>query len=161
AILYGNAMRSEGVEYGGMTYHGNINDSYYYYHPWGWSAQAAHWALVWQYYAHKFGYKERDLAVVPLTIRKHATLNQNAIMHDRPMTLDDYLASRYVVRPLHLFDLCLVNDGGVCAILRRTDKARDMVHTPVKIMGWGENHPTNHTIKDKMHYLVEDYMQTF
>ena len=46
-----------------------------------------------------------------MTVRAHAMLNDNAIMR-ATMTIEDYLESRYIVRPIHLFDMCLVNDGG-------------------------------------------------
>ena len=54
----------------------------------------------------------------------------------KPLTVDDYIASRYT---LHLFDLCLVNDGAVCLIVSRADKARDQVPNPVLVAGWGES----------------------
>jgi len=69
-----------------------------------------------------------------------------------PLTIEDYLASRYVVRPLHLFDMCLVNDGGICLIVRRADKARDLQHAPVLVAGWGESKVR----ADKMHVMVRE-----
>jgi acetyl-CoA acetyltransferase len=56
----------------------------------------------------------------------------------KPLSLDDYMTSRYIVRPMHLFDMCLVNDGAVCLIVRRSDMAKDMAHKPVLVAGWGE-----------------------
>jgi len=64
-------------------------------------------------------------------------LNPNAVMQ-APLSLQQYLESRYIVRPLHLFDLCVVNDGAVCLIVRRADMARDLPHTPVLVAGWAE-----------------------
>ncbi|MSQ61047.1 MAG: thiolase family protein [Dehalococcoidia bacterium] len=155
ALVYGYAQKSMGVEYGGTDIQqGTL--SYYYYHPWGWSSQAAHWAMTFQYYSKKYGYTEKDLAAVPVQIRKHAMLNENAVMRT-PLTVDDYLASRYIVRPLHVFDLCLVNDGGVCLILRKTNQSRDMPHAPVKIAGWGEYHGR----KDKWQNMVEQSLQPY
>ena len=92
--------------------------------------------MTFQCYANKYGYTEKDLAAVAVQTRKHAMLNENAVMRT-PLTVEDYLASRYIVRPLHIFDLCLVNDGGVCLILRKTEQAKDMPRAPVKIAGWG------------------------
>jgi acetyl-CoA acetyltransferase len=57
----------------------------------------------------------------------------------KPLTIEGYLASRYIVRPMHLFDMCLVNDGAVCLIVSRADRARDMPHAPVLVAGWGES----------------------
>jgi hypothetical protein len=72
-----------------------------------------------------------------------------------PLSIDDYMSSRYIVRPMHLFDMCLVNDGGVCVILRRRDMAADGPHTPVLIAGWGAAEIHNR----KFHYMVEERLR--
>ncbi len=129
AIVHSLPSRAIGRNYGGQTYSGSGRDSYYYYHPWGWSSQAAHWALMFTYYAATYGATEADLGEVAVTVRSHAGRNENAIMRT-PMTIDDYLASRYIVRPMRLFDLCLVNDGAVCVILTDRDRAGDRPASP-------------------------------
>lgn len=65
------------------------------------------------------------------------------------------MASRYIVRPLHLFDICIVNDGAVCLIVRRADMARDLARTPVDVAGWGYS-----KIKqDKLHTMVREQLR--
>jgi acetyl-CoA acetyltransferase len=149
ALIYAVTPRSLGRRYGGQTYVGSGRDSYYYYHPWGWSSQAAHWALILQRYMSLYKVSEADLASVAVSLRANATRNDNAIMR-APLTVEDYLASRFIVRPIRLFDLCLVNDGGVCVILRRSESARDLAHPPVYVAGWGEA-KVRHS---KMHSMV-------
>jgi acetyl-CoA acetyltransferase len=150
ACVYGVTSRAQGRNFGGKTYAGDGRFSYYYYHPWGWSSQAAHWALAWQYYMATFGAIEADLGAVAIQVRDYAVNNSNAIMR-RPMTIEDYLSSRYIVRPLRLFDLCLVNDGGVCLILTRADRAAQLPHAPVLIAGWGHAELQD----SKLRYLVK------
>lgn len=139
AMVYMVSSRSIGRQYGGATYGGGQGgpSSYYYYHPWGWSSQAAHWAMIFRYYQGAFGAKEEDLGAVAVQVRRHASINPNAVMQ-KPLTIEDYMASRYIVRPMHLFDMCLVNDGAVCLIVRKADMARDLPHKPVLVAGWGE-----------------------
>ena len=139
AMVYMVSSRSIGRTYGGSTYVGGQGgpSSYYYYHPWGWSSQAAHWAMIWQHYMNRFGKREEDLGAVAVQVRHHARANPDAIMQ-APMTIADYLASRTIVRPMHLFDMCLVNDGAVCLIVRKADLARELAHAPVLVAGWGE-----------------------
>lgn len=138
ALVYAVATRAQARKFGGALHQEDLAPaSYYYYHPWGWSSQAAHWALAWQHYMATYGATEEDLGAVAIQMRQNAMATDHAIMH-KPITIDDYLASRYVVRPLHLYDLCLVNDGGVCLILRRADMSGDLPHTPVLLGGWGE-----------------------
>ncbi|MFI5047183.1 MAG: thiolase family protein, partial [Acidimicrobiia bacterium] len=149
AVVHSLPSRAIGRQYGGQTYVGGGRDSYYYYHPWGWSSQAAHWALMFAYYAATYGVTEADLGAVAVTLRSNAARNENATMRT-PMSIDDYLASRYIVRPMRLFDMCLVNDGAVCLILTSTDRARDLPHIPVLVSGWG-----NARVHDsKMHAMV-------
>jgi acetyl-CoA acetyltransferase len=139
AMVYAAASRAIGRQFGGQTYTGaGEPTSYYYYHPWGWSSQAAHWALVWSRYRSEFGAAEADLGAVAMQLRRNAMANPKAVMQS-PMSLDDYLGSRFIVRPLRLFDLCLVNDGAVCLIVRRADRARGLPHAPVLVAGWGES----------------------
>ena len=128
AMVFAVASRSAGRLFGGMTHPAmatadpdveNLTpSSYYYFHPWGWSSQAAHWALIFAHYQWKYGAREEDLFHVARQVREHAMSQANSVMR-KALTLDDYMASRYIVRPLHLFDICIVNDGAVCLIVRR------------------------------------------
>jgi acetyl-CoA acetyltransferase len=156
ALVYAAASRAIGRVYGGQTYsaEGATPKSYYYFNPWGWSSQAAHWAFMFQYYENIYGATEEDLGSVAVTLRRHASRNENAIMRE-PLTVEDYLRSRYIVRPLHLLDLCLVNDGGVCLILRRAELTADLGHIPVEVAGWGHAAvPAN-----KMYYMVKERLR--
>lgn len=151
ALVYAAASRAIGRKYGGQTYQNVGPSSYYYFHPWGWSSQAAHWALMFRHYQNAYGATEADLGSVALTLRAHAMANDNAIMRT-PLSIDDYLSSRYIVRPLHLFDMCLVNDGGVCLIMRRTKEVSEAAHAAVLVAGWGDT-AVKHS---KMHYMVRE-----
>jgi acetyl-CoA acetyltransferase len=156
AMIYAAASRAIGRQYGGATYQGlsGAPASYCYYLPWGWSSQAAHWAFVWSRYQAEFGATEADLGEVAVQIRRNAAANPNAVMQ-APMTIADYLASRYVVRPLHLLDMCLVNDGAVCLIVRRAELAKDLPHAPALVAGWGRSQATD----DKMRQLVRERLR--
>jgi len=148
-LIFSAATRSIGRKFGGQNFGSGAPSSYYYHHPWGWSSQAAHWALIWQHYMATYGKTEADLASVAIQLRKNAMRNPNAIMQS-PLTVEKYLESRYVVRPLHLFDLCLVNDGAVCLIIRKADMAKGLAHVPVDVGGWGHAAVKS----DKLHTLV-------
>lgn len=146
AMVYAVNSRSSGRVFGGATHPAGSDTestgygtppSYYYYHPWGWSSQAAHWAMTFAHYSMKYGVREEDLGAVAQQVRLHASRNPGAVMQT-PFTIEEYMASRYIVRPLHLLDICLVNDGAVCLIVRRADMARDMAKVPVDVAGWGE-----------------------
>ena len=139
AVVYAVATKSIGRQFGGQskTAEPGMPASYDDHHPWGWSSQGAHWALTWQHYRHRFGLGEDDLGEVAMQMRRNAMAHPQAIMQ-APMTIEDYSGSRFIVKPLRLFDMCLVNDGGVCLIVTRADKARDAAKTPVAVAGWGK-----------------------
>lgn len=156
ACVFATVSRTQGRVFGGTAgSQGDGRGSYYYYHPWRWSSQAAHWALMCRHYMSKYGTTEEDLGHVAITLRHNAALTDNAVMQ-QPITMDDYLASRYIVQPLHLLDMCLVNDGAVCAIVQRTEEAHDRPHTPVIAAGWGYAE-VHHS---KLDFMVRDRLRT-
>ena len=59
----------------------------------------------------------------------------------KPMTLDDYHASRWIVEPLHLLDCCLVSNGAVAVIVTSAERARDLRQPPVYLLGFGQAAP--------------------
>ncbi len=153
AMVYAVASRAIGRQYGGTTYteQAQTPSSYYYYHPWGWSSQAAHWAMIFSHYQATYGVSEADLGAVAMQVRDHASSHANAVMQT-PLSLDDYLQSRYIVRPLHLYDLCVVNDGAVCLIVTESACAHERPHPPVLAAGWGHA-----KVKaNKMHCMVRE-----
>jgi len=74
--------------------------------------------------------------------RKWANLNPRAMMHDRTMTFGDYYNARWLVEPFRLFDNCLISDGGRAYVVTSAERARDLRHPPVLIMGMGQHNPS-------------------
>jgi len=72
--------------------------------------------------------------------RGWAQMNPRAQMR-KPMTIEDYHASRWVVEPLHLFDCCLVSNGGVAVIVTSPERARTLRQPPVYLRGFGQCAP--------------------
>lgn len=74
--------------------------------------------------------------------RKWANLNPAAAMTDRPMTSEDYDRSGWLAEPLRLLDCCLMTDGGRAIVITSAERARDLKHPPVLIMGMGQDNPS-------------------
>jgi len=72
--------------------------------------------------------------------RDWALLNPLAQMR-KPLTLEEYHASRYIAEPFHLFDCCLVSNGGIAVIVTSAAKAADMAQPAVGVLGWAQSHP--------------------
>ena len=109
-----------------------------------WTGQVAApqgFALWAQRHMHEFGAKQEHLGQVAVSIRKHATMNPNAIMQ-QSITMEDYHNSRWITTPFHMFDCCLESDGGAACLLTSAERARDLKKPPVYLMagvanGWG------------------------
>lgn len=139
ALVYGNNQRSGGTAYGGPKAMGGERYlAYVYYAPWGFTSQGAIYAMMANRYMHLTGFRPEDLAEIVVAQRRFAALNANAIMR-APMTAADYMASRVICEPLHLFDYCLVNDGGVALILTTAERARRLRKVPVLVSGFGRS----------------------
>jgi acetyl-CoA acetyltransferase len=90
---------------------------------------------------HEHGYRDEHYGQIAVTWREHAMLNPDAQMR-KPMTLEQYLASRWVAEPLRLFDCCPNTDGGGACIVTSMERARDLPKRPVRILGGGQSHST-------------------
>ena len=84
------------------------------------------------------GLTHEQLASVAVVQREWAGKNPRAMYHD-PITVDDVLASRMICYPFHLFECCLVTDGGGALILTKAERAKDFPTPPVYILGTGES----------------------
>ena len=49
---------------------------------------------------------------IAVACRRHANLTPAAVMRDKRLTLDDYLASPKIADPFRKEDCCLISDGG-------------------------------------------------
>jgi acetyl-CoA acetyltransferase len=88
---------------------------------------------------HEHGYRDEDYGRIAVTWREHARLNPDAQMR-KPMTLEDYLNSRWVAEPLRLFDCCPSTDGGGACIVTSRARAGDLAKRPARILGAGQSH---------------------
>jgi acetyl-CoA acetyltransferase len=121
ALVYGNAQRSMGTEYGGPSAAmADAHMAYTYYAPYGFTSQGGIYALVTQRMLAEGRFVPDELAQVSIAQRRHASMNDDAIMR-AVIDLDGYRDARYIAEPLRIFDYCLVNDGGVALILQRAD----------------------------------------
>jgi acetyl-CoA acetyltransferase len=84
-------------------------------------------------YMHDYGATSEDFGRVAVAMRRHAATNPRAWFHDRPITLEEHQASRWVVEPLHLLDCCQESDGAVAIVVTAADRARDLPHPSVSI----------------------------
>jgi acetyl-CoA acetyltransferase len=101
----------------------------------------AMYAMVAQRHMHLYGTTNDHLGAIAVAERQWANKNPAAQFFDTPMTIEDYHRSRWVVEPFHLFDCCLVSNGGLAVIVTSAARARDLRKPPVYILGMGQGHP--------------------
>ncbi|HYD48489.1 MAG TPA: thiolase family protein [Terriglobales bacterium] len=101
----------------------------------------AMYAMVARRHMHLFGTSNDHLGAIAVAERQWANKNPAAQFHDTPMSIADYHRSRWIVEPFHLFDCCLVSNGGLAVIVTSSERARDLKKRPVLIQGMGQGHP--------------------
>jgi acetyl-CoA acetyltransferase len=98
------------------------------------------YALAARRHMARYGTTQDQLGHIAVAQREWASLNPRAQLRT-PMTLEDYHASRYISEPFHLFDCCLVSNGGAALIVTSLERARELRQPPVRVLGWGQGHP--------------------
>jgi acetyl-CoA acetyltransferase len=61
-------------------------------------------------------------------------MNPLAIFRE-PLTIEDYLATPYMVAPFRRHDITMISDGGAALIVTSAERAKDLRTTPVNVLG--------------------------
>jgi len=112
-----------------------------YYVPYGFTAPPQWYSVMARRHMHEFGTKPEQLGCIAVAMRKHAQLNDNAVLQGKPLTIEDYMASPMLADPYRFFDCCLETDGAAAVVVTTTERARDLGKTPVYIMGAASGQP--------------------
>lgn len=112
-----------------------------YYLPYGAVAPVQWYSWLATRHMKMYGTPFETMGTLAVASRKHAHLNPNAFMRERPLTMDDYLKARWVSYPFRLFDCCLETDAAGAVIVTSPERARDLRKPPVYISGIAEGHP--------------------
>jgi len=108
--------------------------------PFGWFPQPVYFATIQRRHMFELGTTAEQLGAVAVTARAHANLHPDAVMHEKPLALDDYLDSPMLADPLRLHDSCLISDGGAAFVTTSLERARDLPRPPVVVAGVGEGY---------------------
>jgi acetyl-CoA acetyltransferase len=105
--------------------------------PFGWFPQPVYFATMAHRHMHEYGTTHEQLGAVAVTLRRHANLTPTAVMRDKPLSLEQYLASPTIADPFRKEDCCLISDGGGAYIMTTPERARDLQPMPITVAGVG------------------------
>ena len=104
----------------------------------GWFGTPAGYAMIARRHMAQYGTTSDQLGAIAVACRKHGAANPHAQLR-KPLTLEQYRASRLIVAPLRRDDCCLVSDGAAAVVLMSAKKAAELkVTKPVPVLGFGQ-----------------------
>jgi len=134
-VCYRAFNERSGMRYGGSAMGSGVLPPWLdWYGPYGLLTPASWVALHARRYMHEYGVTNLDFGRISVVDRRHAATNPHAWFYQRPITLDDHQASRWIVEPvLRLLDCCQESDGGVALVVTTPERARDLRQRPALI----------------------------
>jgi acetyl-CoA acetyltransferase len=111
------------------------------------------YALAARRHMLRYGTTSEQLGEIAVAQRQWATMNPLAQMRTS-ITLADHQTSRWIADPLHLFDCCLVSNGGVAVVVTSAERSEALRQPPVHVLGWAQSHRGNFRRRDDDFGLV-------
>jgi len=103
--------------------------------PYGIMTPAQMFAMKVNRFMHDHNVSQDALRAISLASYHHAQNNPRAVMYGRPLDIEKYDSSRWIVEPFHLFDCCQENDGAAAIILVSAERAPEFDHPPCYLLG--------------------------
>ena len=125
----------------------------------GYTAYPQYTAMMARRYLVETGSTSDDLAAIAIAQRQWASKNDRAILQ-KPLTLDDYFASPYLVEPYRFADCTSEVDGAAAVLVTSLERARDLRLPPVVVSGsaWA-SHGADLDMGSMLH--MKDYSRNY
>jgi acetyl-CoA C-acetyltransferase len=143
-ITYGSVLRRQSRS-GGLSIPDLATPVANLERPYGLSL-VGNYALSAMRHSYEFGTTAEQLAAIAVTTRRHALLNPVAVdgLHQigfkdvGELSVEKVMTSRKISDPLHVYDCCLVTDGGGAIVIVSSAVAKGIRKPGVEILGSGE-----------------------
>jgi acetyl-CoA acetyltransferase len=83
-------------------------------------------------YMYEYGVKREHFGRVAINARSNGMKNEHAVMR-RPLTMEEYLAARYIREPMCMLDMDIPVDGCDAFVVTTAERARDLAKKPVLV----------------------------
>jgi acetyl-CoA acetyltransferase len=134
-----------------------VGGEFAWFLPWGLSRPVDQIAMLTRRRMIELGSTDQHLGAVATAFREHAQRNPNAMMQ-KPMTMEDYKAARWVSEPLRLFDCCLESDGALALVMTTPERARDLKQPAVLVRAASQGLGPDHLVM--ANYFTPNPMET-
>lgn len=98
------------------------------------------------------------LGRVAVDQRGYANKRPGALLHDRPLTMEQFQAARLISWPLTLFMICLENDGACAVVVTTAERAAQLDCAPAPILATCQSLAPN---REPMSMYGEDILEVF
>jgi len=105
--------------------------------PFGWFPQPVYFATIARRHMQQYGTTPEHLGAIAVACRRHANRTPAAVMREKTLSLDQYLASPMLCDPFRKEDCCLISDGGGAYVMTSRERARDLRQPVVEVAGVG------------------------
>ncbi|MEQ8514385.1 MAG: thiolase family protein [Chromatocurvus sp.] len=108
--------------------------------PYGAGGPNTAFAFLTRHYMERFGARREDFGRLAVAQRYNANHYAAALLGHKTLTLQQYLAARPIVSPLHLFDCVMPCAGGEGFLVMAEDRAQHLNLPYCRILAAGELH---------------------
>ena len=98
------------------------------------------YAMAARRYLDRYALPDSVFAPIAVAQRDWARLNPHAMVR-APLTVEEYLATRWVVEPFRLLDCALPVNGGIAVVVVPADVAAELRAPAAFLVGMGQGHP--------------------
>lgn len=96
-------------------------------------------------YMQRTGCREEHAAMLRLRVDRNACQNPKAHLKLGLKSIEEVLASKYLITPLRLLDMCPTSEGAYAVIVASEEKARKITNKPVWVVDWEVVHTQRFT----------------